>query len=224
MFSNLVKDRYLENVSGANDYMNRIISASARMTKLINDLLTFTRLSVSSTFEVASLNTVVDEVMSDLELSISEKQSTIEVSELPKVEIITGQMRQVFQNIISNSLKFSRKDEKPKIEINCELVEECSIDAKKSNEGEFCRITIKDNGIGFDNSYSDKIFTIFQRLHPREKYDGTGIGLAITRKIIEKHNGVISASGKENEGAKFIFVLPLRQTVEEDVDIMANKN
>src|SRR6476619_6957816 len=145
MFSNLVKDRYLENVSGASDYMNRIISASARMTKLINDLLTFTRLSVSSTFEVASLNTVVDEVMSDLELSISEKQATIEVGELPKVEIITGQMRQVFQNIISNSLKFSRKDEKPRIQINCELVEECSIDAKKSNEGEFCRITIKDN-------------------------------------------------------------------------------
>jgi PAS domain S-box len=224
MFSNLVKDRYLENVSGANDYMNRIISASARMTRLINDLLTFTRLSVSTTFEVASLNTVVDEVMSDLELSISEKQATIEVGDLPKVEIITGQMRQVFQNIISNALKFSKKDEKPRISIQCELVNECSINGQKSDDGEFCRVTIKDNGIGFDNSYSDKIFTIFQRLHPREKYDGTGIGLAITRKIIEKHNGVISASGKENEGATFVIVMPLRQNVEEHVDIMANKN
>jgi two-component system CheB/CheR fusion protein len=222
MFSNLVKDRYLENIPGANDYMNRIIGASARMTKLINDLLTFTRLSVSTTFEIADLNTVIDEVTSDLELSIVEKQATIEVGELPKIEIITGQIRQVFQNIISNSLKFSRKEELPRILIQGELVDECAIDASKNDDGQYCRITIKDNGIGFDNFYSTKIFTIFQRLHPREKYDGTGIGLAITKKIIEKHNGIIIAEGKENEGAKFIIVLPLKQGVEENAAVLNN--
>ncbi|HEU4469699.1 MAG TPA: PAS domain-containing protein, partial [Flavisolibacter sp.] len=213
MFSNLIKDRHLPHMDGAADYLDRIINASARMTKLINDLLTLTRLSVHSSFENTNLNTIVDEVMSDLELSINEKQATIEVGDLPRVDIVTGQMRQVFQNIISNALKFAKKDEKPRIKIHCELVDSCAIDANRSSNGEYCRIVIKDNGIGFDNQYADKIFTIFQRLHSREKYDGTGIGLAITKKIIEKHNGVISAASKENEGAKFTIVIPLKQVV-----------
>ncbi len=223
MFSNMIKERYMEGLDGAGDYMDRIINASARMTKLINDLLTFTRLSVSGTFENIDLNTIVDEVLSDLELLISEKHAQIDVSELPEMEIITGQMRQVFQNIISNALKFSKKDENPQIRITAELVEKCAIDARKSADGEYCRITIKDNGIGFDNSYSEKIFTIFQRLHPREKYDGTGIGLAITRKIIEKHGGIIHATGKENEGAKFTMVIPLKQNADTGVHTL-NKN
>jgi len=211
IFSNLVKDRYLINMEGASDYLERIISASARMTKLINDLLTFTRLSVNASFENVSLNRLVDEVMSDLELAISEKHATIEVDDLPKIDAITGQIRQVFQNIISNALKFTKKDEKPRIKITCELVDSCAIDAKRNVPGDFCRIVIKDNGIGFDNEYAEKIFTIFQRLHSREQYEGTGIGLAITRKIIERHKGVIAASGKENEGSRFVIVLPLKQ-------------
>jgi two-component system CheB/CheR fusion protein len=211
MFSNLIKDRYISNMDGAADYMNRIIGASARMTKLINDLLTFTRLSVTSNFETTNLNTIVDEVMSDLELSISEKHAVIEVDELPSAEIITGQMRQVFQNIISNSLKFTKKDIHPHIRISSAIIDRCSINAKENPYGEYCRITIRDNGIGFDNQYSDKIFTIFQRLHSREKYDGTGIGLAITKKIVEKHNGLISAKSGENKGAEFVIVIPLKQ-------------
>jgi len=222
MFSNLIKDRYLANMDGAGEYMDRIINASARMTKLINDLLTFTRLSVNSHFEYSSLNRIVDEVMSDLELSISEKHAIIEVTDLPKADVISGQLRQVFQNIISNSLKFSKKDEKPRIRIKGEKVDRCAFDASPSEDGEYCMITIKDNGIGFDNQYSDKIFTIFQRLHPREKYDGTGIGLAITKKIIEKHNGIISAESAENEGAKFIIVLPLKQVHEHEMQMSVN--
>jgi two-component system, chemotaxis family, CheB/CheR fusion protein len=139
------------------------------------------------------------------------------VEDLPDAEIISGQMRQVFQNIISNALKFSKKDTHPHVRITCERVQKLAFDAKPKPNGNYCRITISDNGIGFDSQYSEKIFTIFQRLHAREKYDGTGIGLAITRKIIDKHNGLISATGKEGEGARFTIVLPLRQEVTKEV-------
>ncbi|HEX2606950.1 MAG TPA: PAS domain-containing protein, partial [Flavisolibacter sp.] len=212
MFSNLIKDRYLgEANQGALDYMDRIIKASARMTKLINDLLTFTRLSVNSTFENTSLNLIVEEVLSDLELTIHEKNAVIEVDKMPVADIVTGQMRQVFQNIISNALKFVRQDVRPHIRITSELISSCAMDAKPFQHGEFVRITITDNGIGFDNQYADKIFTIFQRLHAREQYDGTGIGLAITRKIVERHNGMITAVSREGHGTSFILVLPLKQ-------------
>jgi two-component system CheB/CheR fusion protein len=222
IFSNLIKDRYLANMDGAADYMERIITASARMTKLINDLLTFTRLSVNSSFENVSLNRMIDEVMSDLELAISEKHAIIEVDDMPCIDVITGQIRQVFQNLISNALKFSKKDERPRIKITCERVNRCAIDAERAEDGEFCRILIKDNGIGFDNQYSQKIFTIFQRLHSKEQYEGTGIGLAITKKIIEKHGGMITAYGKENEGSKFIIVLPLKQEVGIEIEMSKN--
>jgi two-component system CheB/CheR fusion protein len=222
IFSNLVKDRYSASMDGAADYIERIISASARMTKLINDLLTFTRLSNNASFENVSLNRLVDEVMSDLELAISEKHAIIEVDDLPKIDAITGQIRQVFQNIISNALKFAKKDERPRIKITCEIVDRCAIDAKKDGRGDFVRIVIKDNGIGFDDQYSEKIFTIFQRLHTKEQYEGTGIGLAITRKIIEKHKGVITATGKEGEGARFVIILPLKQEVAIEMEMSKN--
>jgi signal transduction histidine kinase len=144
------------------------------------------------------------------------------VEDLPKIDAITGQIRQVFQNIISNALKFSKKDERPRIKITCEIVDRCAIDARKDESGDFVRIVIKDNGIGFDNQYAEKIFTIFQRLHTREQYDGTGIGLAITKKIIEKHGGVIAASGKEGEGSKFTIVLPMKQRMEIPIEMSKN--
>jgi two-component system CheB/CheR fusion protein len=225
MFSNLIKDRYLGGSHPeAMDYMNRIIAASARMTKLINDLLTFTRLSVNSAFELTDLNVIVEEVLSDLELSIHEKDALIEVSDLPDAEVVTGQMRQVFQNIISNALKFTGKDRRPHVRIGCDIIGNLSLDAKSRKDGSFCRITIQDNGIGFDNQYAEKIFTIFQRLHAREKYDGTGIGLAITRKIIEKHNGLISASSKEGQGACFTIVLPLKQLAGVEDPLLAQRS
>jgi light-regulated signal transduction histidine kinase (bacteriophytochrome) len=160
--------------------------------------------------------------MSDLELAISEKHAIIEVDDLPKIDAITGQIRQVFQNIISNALKFSKKDERPRIKISAELVDRCAFDAERKKNGEFCRIIIKDNGIGFDDQYAEKIFTIFQRLHTKEQYEGTGIGLAITRKIMEKHKGIITATGKEGEGAKFVMVLPLKQEVGIEIEMSNN--
>ena len=222
IFSNLVKDKYMTNMDGAAGYMERIIAASARMTKLINDLLTFTRLSANTSFENVSLNRLVDEVLSDLELVISEKHAIVEVEDLPKIDAITGQIRQVFQNIISNALKFSKKNERPRIKITCKMVAHCATDAAPDASGEYVRIVIKDNGIGFDNQYAQKIFTIFQRLHTRDQYEGTGIGLAITKKIIEKHNGVISAMGVENEGSKFIIVLPLKQELGIEIEMSKN--
>ena len=120
-------------------------------------------------------------------------------------------MRQVFQNLISNALKFSKKNETPHITIDCEMIAEKSVDSVVDENGNYCRITITDNGIGFDEQYREKIFKIFQRLHTKEKYEGTGIGLAIARKIVEKHNGLITAKSTEQQGSCFIIVLPVRQ-------------
>jgi two-component system CheB/CheR fusion protein len=181
------------------------------MTRLINDLLTFSRLSVVSLFELSDVNVILAEVLSDLELQIREKDAVIEISNFPMMELVPGQMRQVFQNIISNALKFSREDVQPHISISCERVDSCSINAAHQENGPYCRINIKDNGIGFDEQYSNKIFTIFQRLHSRDKYEGTGIGLAITKKIIEKHNGLIATKSKEGRGTTFTIILPVLQ-------------
>ncbi|MGZ3840298.1 MAG: chemotaxis protein CheB [Flavisolibacter sp.] len=217
MFSNLIRERYhKEFPQEALGYMDRIIRASARMTKLINDLLAFTRLSGESRFEETDMNVIVDEVLSDLELLISEKNADFEIDELPEAEIIRAQMRQVFQNIISNALKFSRADVPPFVKITAIRVSGLSFNDGFDEQGAYCRITIQDNGIGFDNQYAEKIFTIFQRLHGWEKYDGTGIGLAITKKIIEKHGGIITAKSHEGQGASFIIVIPLKQKRENE--------
>lgn len=211
IFGTLIRDQYLTGDDAASGYMQRIISSSARMTRLINDLLDFTRLSVNNRYELTDLNGIMEEVLSDLEIVIKEKAATIEVGELPPAEVTSGQMRQVLQNLVSNALKFSRKGVQPHILVKGETVDDCSVDAKPSADGAFVRLTISDNGIGFDNRYADKIFTIFQRLHAREKYEGTGIGLAIARKIMERHHGVIAADSKEGEGTTFTLVFPQRQ-------------
>jgi two-component system CheB/CheR fusion protein len=212
IFSTLIRDRYFQNEPhGASDYLDRIIRSSSRMTKLINDLLNYSRLSAESLFTATNLNQIVEEVLTDIELAVDDKDAKILVESLPVVEAIPGQMRQIFQNLISNSLKFCREGVPPRVEIGCELIQELKIDAPRAEQGPYVRITLKDNGIGFDEQYAAKIFTIFQRLHSREKYDGTGIGLAIAKKIIEKHNGIISAFSKEGEGATFVIVLPLKQ-------------
>lgn len=132
---------------------------------------------------------------------------------IPDLEVIPGQIRQLFQNLLSNALKFSVKGVKPVININAGLISEKSIDSAPSNAGQFCKITIQDNGIGFSEKYLDRIFTIFQRLNSKDNYEGTGIGLAIAKKIVDKHNGIITAKSRENEGACFIIVLPVHQAM-----------
>lgn len=212
IFGSLLRDKHLDKMSEeARSYIDRVIAASSRMTKLVNDLLSFTRLSGESLFEIKDLNVIVQEVISDLELSIAEKKAKIEVADLPEMEIVAAQMRQVFQNLISNALKFSVPGVPPHIKITAERVSELTFIDAHDKHGRYCRVTITDNGIGFEEEYADKIFTIFQRLHNSEKYEGTGIGLAITKKIIEKHHGIITAKSKEGKGASFSFVVPLRR-------------
>jgi two-component system CheB/CheR fusion protein len=181
------------------------------MTNLINDLLTFSRLSASILFERTDLNAIVKDVLMDLEWAIIEKDAKVETNTLPVIDAVSGQMRQVFQNIISNALKFSKHDTPPYIKINVTRVNALSTVDSFDPEGGFFRITIEDNGIGFNSQYADRIFNIFQRLHSREKYDGTGIGLSITKKIIEKHNGIIASNSIEGQGTVFIIVLPEKQ-------------
>lgn len=211
LFSSILRDRHLRQDDESLQYITRIINSSERMSKLINDLLGYSRLSVDSAFEPVQLNRTITDILSDLELSIQEKQAAIVVADIPQIEAIPGQMRQVFQNIISNSLKFTKKGETPQIRISATLVADKDLDAVAKENGAWCRILIQDNGIGFNEKYLDKIFTIFQRLNAREEYEGTGIGLAIAKKVIEKHKGLISARSQEGQGATFILLLPVHQ-------------
>ncbi|TDH29058.1 hybrid sensor histidine kinase/response regulator [Segetibacter sp. 3557_3] len=210
-FSRLILDRFLLDLPTATQYLRKVISSSERMQNLINDLLNYSKLSIVPKFTLFDIGQLVQETVVDLELLISEKKAVVETGTFPEVEVIPDQIRQVFQNLISNALKFSKKDIAPKIVLSSELVEAKSFSANVSAKGDFCRITISDNGIGFNDKYLDKIFTMFQRLHTREEYAGTGIGLTIVKKIVERHSGIITADSKEGEGTTFIIVLPVRQ-------------
>ncbi|BDU25988.1 MULTISPECIES: response regulator [unclassified Flavobacterium] len=209
IFIKIIKDLYLKTDDKAIDYVNRTIKSAERMQTLITDLLAYSRLSAQVKPEKTDLNEVLQEVLSDFDYLIENKNAEIKTNELPTVDSIPSQMRQVFQNLIGNALKFSGSEQKPVIEITSEIILEKSFDSVTSPDGNFCRITVKDNGIGFDEIYLDRIFIIFQSLNDRQTYEGTGIGLAIAKKIIEKHNGLITAKSKQGEGASFIIILPL---------------
>lgn len=210
-FSHLIKDKYLIGNDEAISYLNRSISSSARMSRLISDLLDYSRLSVTAHFQPTNLNALVDELLADFDETIREKKAIIRKDDLPAVETIPSQIRQVFQNLISNALKFSRPDVAPVIDIRCEISDDKELSGPVSPDGPYCRITIADNGIGFDEKFLDRIFVIFQRLNNLNAYEGTGIGLAIAKKIMDKHNGLISARSRENEGSEFILILPFVQ-------------
>lgn len=160
------------------DYLERMQNAAARMQTLINDLLTFSRvISRTEPFVTVDLAQLTREVLSDLEVRIEKTGATVEVGSLPQVEADPMQIRQLLQNLIGNALKFHLPDAKPRVEVGAEII------AKHSVDGPVCRLTIRDNGIGFDEKYLDRIFAVFQRLHGRQEYEGTGIGLAVCRRI-----------------------------------------
>jgi signal transduction histidine kinase len=210
IFIKIIKELYLADDAKAVDYVDRTIKSAERMQTLITDLLAYSRLSSQVKPESTDLNVVLQEVLSDFDYLIERKNATIKTSELPTIDSIPSQLRQVFQNLIGNALKFSGNSQKPLIEITSELISEKSFESSTSPEGKFCRITVKDNGIGFDEIYLDRIFIIFQSLNDRQSYEGTGIGLAIAKKIIEKHNGLITAKSQVGHGASFIIILPLK--------------
>jgi signal transduction histidine kinase len=208
-FSQILNERFAAN-NETSQYIKRIVTSSERMRTLINDLLNYSKLSSTPEFIKTPLNLVIQDTIADLEVSIKEAGGKIVVDQLPTIKIIPDQMRQVFQNIISNAIKFSKPGIPPLIKIQNDFTSEKSSESKASPNGNYCRIYISDNGIGFNEQYRDKIFAMFQRLHTKTEYEGTGIGLSIVKKIIEKHDGIVTARSKEGEGATFIIVLPLK--------------
>ncbi len=195
-------------------YFDKIDKSSERMNLLIEDLLNFSKLSSPAEFKSTGLNEILQEVLSDLELIIHETDAEISSTPLPQIEIYPGLMRQAFQNLLSNALKFIRPGVTPQIKVTHQFTDELSIEAPAVSSGPFCRIVVADNGIGFDQKYGQRIFGMFQRLHDKGAYEGTGIGLTIVKKIIEKHNGIIEAEGEAGKGARFIMVLPVKQNQE----------
>jgi len=186
------------------DTLNRMIAAAGRMRTLINDLLAFSRVtSMAKPFVPVNLALIVKEVLSDLEARLQDTKGRIEVCDLPTIDADPMQMYQLLQNLIGNGLKFHAPGVNPLITISCE------------NGGPNYRLSVTDNGIGFDEKYVDRIFTVFQRLHGRREYEGTGIGLAICRKIVERHGGQIEAHSAPGAGSTFTVVLPMKQTNEE---------
>ena len=210
-FSSMIYDRFGDQNQEEIKYLEKIISSANRMRELIQDLLVYSQISVSRNYEVIDLNVTLEHTLSDLEIPIRETQAVINTGKLPVVEAIEGQVRQVLNNIISNSLKYAKKEVPPEITVTSVFIDTRSFDAPESEAGAFCKISISDNGIGIDNKYADKMFAIFQRLHGRAQYQGTGIGLAIVKKIIEAHNGLIKASGKDGVGTTITFILPVKQ-------------
>ena len=195
--------------AGFIDPTERIVQSSERMTALINDLLAFSRLNAPKIAEPTDLNSIIKSIISDLEIAIQEKNAVVSVGPLPAIRAVPGQMRQLFQNLISNAIKFTAEGVSPLIRISGERVAEKTFDAPLQEDGSYVRITVADNGIGFDVQFLDKIFTLFQRLHSRADYEGTCIGLASVKKIVERHDGIITAQSVEGEGACFILVLPV---------------
>jgi signal transduction histidine kinase len=192
-------------------FVDRMQNAAERMRRLINDLLSYSRVvTKANPFVAVDLKEVLAGVLSDLQIRLDESKGEIRVGELPSLEADPTQMRQLFQNLLSNALKFSKPDVSPVIAINSRIL----APAQGEWGGDRVEITISDNGIGFDNAYKDQIFKIFQRLHGRLEYEGTGVGLATVRKIVERHGGSIDANGEPNVGATFTIVMPLNQEAE----------
>jgi light-regulated signal transduction histidine kinase (bacteriophytochrome) len=195
------------------DYLERMLNAAQRMQTLINDLLTFSRVTTKAQpFSQVDLAVVAREVLSDLEVRIEQSGGTVEVSELPVIHADPVQMRQLFQNLIANALKFRKPDQPPLVKVSAQSNLSCAEGATwRLASSEVWDISVADNGIGFDEKYLDRIFTVFQRLHGRNSYEGTGVGLAVCRRIVERHGGSITAISQPGRGATFIAKLPAQQ-------------
>jgi PAS domain S-box-containing protein len=185
------------------DSLERILGTSSRMRRLIDDLLSFSRVAtMARPFSPVELSTIAREVLGDLETAIERAGATVTLGELPTLEADPTQVRQLLQNLVGNALKFRRDDVPPSI----------SVHATVDEAAQRCELVVRDNGIGFDEQYAERIFGVFQRLHGRSsKYEGSGVGLAICRKIAERHGGSITARSSPGEGATFTISLPLKQ-------------
>ena len=192
------------------NYLSRIKASSSRMTELIKDILNYSKLSKSEQFVTVDLNEILRKVETDFELMIDQKKAVVKKDVLPSIKAIPIQMNQLFYNLMSNALKFS--NDHPIIDIQSKVLSDDEVQSipQLDSENSYLRIIFSDNGIGFEKEYSDRIFIIFQRLNSGEAFGGTGIGLAITKKVIENHDGFICARSEFGKGATFTIYLPIK--------------
>lgn len=193
------------------DYLQRMQKAASRMQNLINDLLTFSRVTTKAQpFASVDLANIATDVVEDLEGRIEMTKGRVELGTLPTFDAEPLQMRQLLQNLIGNALKFRRPEIPPVVKIEARIVSGVLPQAAPDSPAQdLCELTVSDNGIGFEEKYLDRIFNVFQRLHTRNEYEGTGMGLAIARKIVVYHGGAITAKSKPDQGATFIVTLPV---------------
>lgn len=211
-FGNRIDDGYSDVIDErGRDFLKRMLNAAERMSMLISDLLAFSRVSTrGKDFTEVDMNNVVAAVIEDLEIAIEEADAQVDVGKLPVIQADKSQIEQLLLNLISNAIKFRKPDTKPVISIASREPEESELKGLHLvNQFDWATITIEDNGIGFDQSFAEKIFAPFQRLHGRSSYKGTGIGLAVCRRIVERHNGQIKAVSEPDKGAKFYMIIPL---------------
>jgi len=201
------------NLQEGRDYLERMQSAAARMQALINDLLTFSRvISSSQPFTEVDVGGVIKGVLGDLEVRIESTKAVVNIGAVPTIEADAMQMRQLFQNLISNALKFQPAGQAPVINVSAQVIQgQFAGTPDEDPYAEQCEITVQDNGIGFEEKYLDKIFAVFQRLHGRNEFEGTGVGLAVCRRITDRHGGTITARSELGKGAAFIVTLPVRR-------------
>jgi len=213
MFSDKIMTRK-EHDEESEKYFSKIINASRRMQSLINNLLDFSRQSVSPTdFRKTDLTALLKETMNELEMDIEKNAAKINMTSLPVIAAVPAMMQQLFYNLLSNAIKFRKKTGTPEITIRVEKMtkNELSKFTNHVNGTPYYKITVTDNGIGFDEKYNEEIFKVFKRLHSYQEYAGTGVGLSICKKIIEQHHGFIKAEGRLNEGSSFVICLPESQ-------------
>lgn len=209
--ASIISEKELENLSDSGkDKFLRMQKAANRMQTLIQDLLAYSRTSTQKIkFEKSNLRDIIDDVKDDLNEELHRENATIELGSMCDVKVIPFQFRQLLSNLVSNAIKFAKNTDKPLIKIESEIAKGSKFKVDKlSKNTTYCHIKFTDNGIGFEQKYSEKIFVVFQRLHGKDQYNGTGIGLAIVKKIIENHKGVIVASAKLNQGATFDIYIP----------------
>jgi len=213
-FSSIIQSRHKNDLTEAvKEMVGKIETSAERMSNLISEVLNFSKIlhNDDKAFEKTDLNDIIREVLNDFDLLVHDKQAVIDQDPLPVIDAIRGQMTQLFYNLLSNALKFTKKGIPPVISITSRIVEPNdrheypNLNPKLS----YCDITIADNGIGFDQKYADQIFLIFHRLNGRDHYSGTGIGLALCKTIVVNHNGEIYGASKNNQGASFNVILPL---------------
>lgn len=214
IFISTIIEKERDNLSEkGKDRLTRVQDSAQRMQTLIQDLLAYSNTNTAERkFENTDLHQIIDEVKDDLKEELSDKHATLEATELHKVNIIPFQFRQIMHNLISNALKFYNPAHTPHIIIKSEIANGKAFNnVKLSPQKWYCHISVSDNGIGFEPVYNEKIFEVFHRLHTPSEYEGTGIGLAIVKKIVENHGGIITANSKLNKGTTFDIYLPAAQ-------------